>query len=108
MEPPACHALGSRPFALWSDMHSLTLAALALIVGILGPGLAARADSPKALPVHPGAPVSIQGYGKQNPACQAWTDGCVLCTTDHEGTSQCSTPGIACQPHGLTCKALRR
>ena len=23
------------------------------------------------------------------------------------GTSQCSTPGIACQPHGLFCKALR-
>ena len=53
-----------------------------------------------------GAPVSIQAYGTQNPACLEWTNGCVLCVSGGSGT-QCSTPGIACQPAGLTCKRLK-
>ncbi len=73
---------------------------------VLAFGSSADADSFKAPPLRKGTPVSIQGYGKQNPACLSWTDGCVLCTTDTAGKAQCSTPGIACQPHGLTCKAL--
>ena len=68
---------------------------------------AALADSPKAPPVHEGPKVSVQAYGKQNPDCLSWTDGCVLCATDPAGVSQCSTPGIACEPRGLHCKSMR-
>lgn len=68
---------------------------------------AALADSFGTPPVRLGPKVSIQGYGKQNPDCLAWTNGCVLCVSDGDRGSQCSTPGIACQPHGLTCKAVR-
>ena len=67
----------------------------------------ALADSAKALPILHGAKVSVQGYGKQNPACATWTDGCVLCIADDDGRGQCSTPGIACTPHGVTCKVVR-
>lgn len=85
----------------------MTIRLAALILGVLAFGPGARADSFRAPPVHQTPHVSIQAYGKQNPACLSWTNGCVLCTTDPAGASQCSTPGIACQPHGLTCKALR-
>ena len=78
-----------------------------LALGLLAFGCGARADSFKAPPVHQGPAVSIQAYGKQNPECLNWTNGCVLCATDPAGLSQCSTPGIACQPRGLTCKVLR-
>ena len=67
----------------------------------------ALADSAKAPPILHGAKVSVQGYGRQNPACATWTDGCVLCIADDDGQGQCSTPGIACTPHGLTCKVVR-
>ena len=78
-----------------------------LAVAMLCTASSARADSAKAPPVLEGPKVSIQAYGRQNPHCLSWTDGCVLCSTDAAGTSQCSTPGIACQPHGLHCKVLR-
>ncbi len=67
----------------------------------------AAADSSKAPPILHGGKVSVQGYGQQNPACATWTDGCVLCIADEDGEGQCSTPGIACTPHGLTCKVVR-
>jgi hypothetical protein len=71
-------------------------------------GASAWADSFRAPPVHLGPKISVQGYGKQNPACRAWTNGCVLCIGDGASGSRCSTTGIACQPHGITCKDLRR
>ena len=77
------------------------------LMGFLLPLGAALADSAKVPPVHEGPKVSVQAYGMQNPQCQSWTDGCVLCTTDATGVSQCSTPGIACQPRGLHCKSMR-
>ena len=77
------------------------------VIGLLLPLGTALADSAKAPPVHEGPKVSVQAYGKQNPQCLSWTDGCVLCTTDPTGVSQCSTPGIACQPRGLHCKSMR-
>ena len=80
---------------------------IAVIAFVLPLG-AALADSAKAPPVHEGPKVSVQAYGKQNPQCLSWTDGCVLCTTEAAtGVSQCSTPGIACQPRGLHCKSMR-
>lgn len=85
----------------------MVLRMTALVLGVLAFGSSARADLSKAPPVHENPHVSIQAYGKQNPDCLNWTNGCVLCTTDASGASQCSTPGIACQPHGLNCKVLR-
>ena len=67
----------------------------------------AQAHAAKVPPILHGAKVSVQGYGRQNPACATWTDGCVLCIADEDGRGQCSTPGIACTPHGLTCKVVR-
>lgn len=58
-------------------------------------------------PIHAGAPISVQGYGRQNPACLAWTNGCVLCVADGQGASRCTPPGIACQPAGITCKTKK-
>lgn len=80
---------------------------MAVAFAVLTLSTGARADSFKAPPVHEGPKVSVQAYGKQNPDCLNWTNGCVLCITDANGRSQCSTPGIACQPRGLTCKQLR-
>ena len=81
------------------------LALLAIGFVLASSGLA-HADSPRPEPLKHGTPVSIQGYGRQNPACREWTNGCVLCAADKDGTSQCSTPGIACVPAGLTCKRM--
>ena len=63
----------------------------------------AWADAPRPPPLPTGPATSIQGYGRQNPACTEWTDGCVVCTATG-GHAACSTPGIACTPAGLTCK----
>ena len=63
----------------------------------------ASADAFTAPSVTAGASPSVQAYGRRNPACAEWTDGCVVCTSA-SGRAQCSTPGIACTPAGLTCK----
>ena len=65
----------------------------------------ALADSFGTPALKRGTPVSIQAYGQQNPACREWTNGCVLCVST-DGHAQCSTPGIACTPAGLTCKRM--
>lgn len=75
-----------------------------VVLLMLGPA-PAMADAFKTAPLKTSAPVSIQGYGAQNPACREWTNGCVLCVR-HEGRASCSTPGIACTPAGLTCKSM--
>ena len=77
------------------------------LVAFLIFGATARADAFKVPPVHEGVAVSVQAYGRQNLNCLSWTNGCVLCAKDAVGQTQCSLPGIACQPHGLTCKVLR-
>jgi hypothetical protein len=48
---------------------------------------------------------SIQAYGQINLSCQEWTDGCVVCTKNKEAPPSCSTPGIACQPKEIICRA---
>ena len=85
----------------------MTRRRLALTFGLLVCGSAAWADAARTPPVHEGPKVSVQAYGKQNPQCLSWTNGCVLCTTDADGASHCSMPGIACQPRGLHCKQMR-
>ena len=63
----------------------------------------ASADAVPAPIVTAGVAPSVQAYGRLNPACAEWTDGCVVCTSA-SGQAQCSTPGIACTPAGVTCK----
>jgi hypothetical protein len=77
---------------------------LAAAVLVASPVLA---DSFKAPALKQGSPVSIQGYGSQNTSCLEWTNGCVLCSNGADGHARCSTPGIACQPAGITCKRKR-
>ncbi|MCW6508577.1 hypothetical protein [Lichenifustis flavocetrariae] len=75
-----------------------------LLIPMLAMGLTpASADSFKTPALKQGSPLSIQGYGRQNPGCLEWTNGCVICASS-DGHAACSTPGIACTPAGLTCK----
>ena len=37
-------------------------------------------------------------YGRLNPSCQQWSDGCRVCTS-----GGCSNIGIACQPAEVKC-----
>ncbi len=49
---------------------------------------------------------SVQAYGRGDPACQAWSDGCVTCQAAADGgPARCSTPGIACTPEPVACRA---
>ena len=68
----------------------------------------ATADAFRTPKLREGAPVPIQAYGRQNASCLEWTNGCVLCVKDETGHSNCSTPGIACTPAGLTCKRMSK
>jgi hypothetical protein len=77
--------------------------ARALAFLVLATATPALADGYRTPLLKTGPASSIQAYGRQNPACTEWTDGCVVCTATG-GRSHCSTPGIACTPAGLTCK----
>lgn len=82
-------------------MPSPYLFAAAAVLTVLSQ--AARADSFRAPHLKAGTPLSIQAYGRQNPHCAEWTNGCVVCVAAG-GHTQCSTSGIACTPAGLTCR----
>ena len=46
---------------------------------------------------------SLQSYAATHAECSEWDDGCATC---RRGASvHCSTPGIACEPHDIVCKA---
>ena len=81
----------------------LAKSALALAALLLALPGAALADSFLAPQLKAGPPTSIGSYGRQNPRCAEWTNGCVICVSA-DGRARCSTPGIACTPAGLTCK----
>ena len=68
--------------------------ALAALVFVAG---AARGAEPD--------PTSVAGYGRRDPACRAWTDGCTICQADPGGSARCSTTGIACTPRATACEA---
>lgn len=53
-------------------------------------------------------PPSIAAYGDQNPDCLEWTDSCIVCRRVSDTEFSCSTPGIACQPGGVTCNERTR
>jgi hypothetical protein len=70
----------------------------------------AQADAPKASPLPPPDPraISMQSFGQQNATCEEWTNSCQVCRRAPDGQMGCSTPGIACQPAAIVCKATRR
>lgn len=47
---------------------------------------------------------TLESFADANAACREWTDGCAVCLRHENGTFDCSLPGIACQPRGLTCR----
>ncbi len=72
-------------------------AVLALLLALACPTGGAEAAAP--------GPPSVAGYGRGDPACRAWTDGCTICEADPGAAARCSTPGIACTPRAIACEA---
>jgi hypothetical protein len=68
----------------------------------------AVADEPRATPLPQPAQVTVHNYGEQNPECNEWTNGCQICRKGEAGQVACSTPGFACQPGGVTCRAKKK
>lgn len=76
-------------------LFRLTLLAAALFAAT------ARADEAPA--PNPVAQANLQSFAIAHPACTEWSDGCAVCKRDD--AVHCSTPGIACQPTDIKCKA---
>ena len=47
---------------------------------------------------------SMLAWGLDHAECAEWTDLCQVCARAPEGSPQCSTPGIACQPGPVLCR----
>jgi hypothetical protein len=73
----------------------LTLLAAALF--------AATAHADEAPAPDPKEQASLRGFADTHPACAEWSDGCAVCKRGM--AVYCSTPGIACQPAEIVCKA---
>ena len=78
----------------------LTLAACLCLAGL------ARADDLPEVPTSApeGAPATVFSFGRDNPTCGEWTNGCQICMRPAAGEMQCSTPGIACTPGPPVCR----
>ena len=50
---------------------------------------------------------TMHDYGKSDPQCSSWSDGCRICRRgEGEGAAAvCSNVGIACQAGAVTCTA---
>ena len=81
----------------------LTLAACLCLAGL------ARADDLPEVPTSApeGAPATVFSFGRDNPTCGEWTNGCQICTRPAAGEMQCSTPGIACTPGAPVCRVKK-
>ena len=81
----------------------LTLAACLCLAGL------ARADDLPEVPTSApeGAPATVFSFGRDNPTCGEWTNGCQVCTRPAAGEMQCSTPGIACTPGPPVCRVKK-
>ena len=89
---------------------SLFASAVAGLISVFSSATPAFADGqPIPAPADPLAreQLSLKGFGAANPTCLEWNDGCATCLRDVSGAAHCSTPGIACQPTELLCKARR-
>jgi hypothetical protein len=49
----------------------------------------------------------IHNYGKTNPKCSSWSDGCRICQRGDAGVAACSNVGIACQAGEVKCTTRR-
>jgi len=80
-----------------------TLFALAACLFLAAP---TRADDLPEVPAPPpeGAPATVFSFGRDNPTCGEWTNGCQICMRPAAGEMQCSTPGIACTPGPPVCR----
>ena len=81
----------------------LTLAACLCLAGL------ARADDLPEVPTSApeGAPATVFSFGRDNPTCGEWTNGCQICTRPAAGEMQCSTPGFACTPGAPVCRVKK-
>ena len=81
----------------------LTLAACLCLAGL------ARADDMPEVPTSApeGAPATVFSFGRDNPTCGEWSNGCQVCTRPAAGEMQCSTPGIACTPGPPVCRVKK-
>ena len=88
--------------------------ALAFGVGIVFAGAVFAEDSapapvpapaPGAVPAPevPASEITLHNYGVKNPECKAWSNACALCARAADGSTSCSTPGIACTPVDIVC-----
>ena len=79
----------------------LTLATCLCLAGL------ARAADVSDAPAPEGAPATVFSFGRDNPTCGEWTNGCQVCTRPATGEMQCSTPGIACTPGPPVCRVKK-
>ena len=80
------------------------LIALAACFLLAAPGWA---DETLAPPAPESAPATVFSFGRENPTCGEWTNGCQICTRPAAGEMQCSTPGIACTPGPPVCRVKK-
>ena len=83
-----------------------TLFALATCLVLAAP---TRADDLPEVPAPPPevAPATVFSFGRDNPTCGEWSNGCQVCTRPAAGEMQCSTPGIACTPGAPVCRVKK-
>ena len=81
----------------------LTLAACLCLAGL------ARADDLPEVPTSApeATPATVFSFGRDNPTCGEWSNGCQVCTRPAAGEMQCSTPGIACTPGAPVCRVKK-
>ena len=58
---------------------------------------------PAAEALPPKEEATLHSFAEAHPACVEWSDGCVVCK--RAMSVSCSTPGIACQPQDIVCRA---
>jgi len=84
-----------------------TLFAIAACLVLAAPTSADDLPEVPAPPAPEGAPGTVFSFGRENPTCGEWTNGCQICTRPAAGEMQCSTPGIACTPGPPVCRVKK-
>jgi hypothetical protein len=73
-------------------------AILLLLLALAAPALADEAPA-----LNPEEQASLQSFAAAHPECVEWSDGCAVCR--RAMAVSFSTPGIACQPAEIVCRA---
>jgi hypothetical protein len=74
--------------------RSIGILALFLLASLLSSAASAQPADNNAGKPDP----HLFNFGRANPSCQQWSDGCRVCTS-----AGCSNIGIACQPAEVKC-----